>query len=145
MGMSTGGGEDGLMAEINVTPFVDVMLVLLIIFMVTAPMMTTGLEVDLPRTEAGSLPQVEDQVVLSLTRDAKVSITQGEVTRELTDNLMAVLTEMAKNSPDKAVFIKADGQVPYEEVARLLSACTKAGIIKVGMVTDPAGAPKKGG
>ncbi len=145
MGMSTGGSDDDLMAEINVTPFVDVMLVLLIIFMVTTPMMTAGLEVELPRTEASTLPQADEQVILSLTREAKVSITKGESTRELGENLGAVLAEMAKTNPDQAVFIKADGQVPYEEVARLLSACTKAGIAKVGMVTDPAGAPRQGG
>jgi biopolymer transport protein TolR len=145
MGMSTGGSEDELMAEINVTPFVDVMLVLLIIFMVTTPMMTAGLEVDLPKTEASTLPQADEQVILSLTKEAKVSITKGEATTELGDNIGAVLAEMARNNPDQAVFIKADGQVPYEEVARLLSACTKAGIAKVGMVTDPAGAPRSGG
>jgi biopolymer transport protein TolR len=143
--MSTGGAEDELMAEINVTPFVDVMLVLLIIFMVTTPMMTAGLEVDLPKTEASTLPQADEQVILSLTKDARISITRGEATTELGENLAAVLTEMARNNPDQAVFIKADGQVPYEEVARLLSACTKAGIAKVGMVTDPAGAPRSGG
>jgi biopolymer transport protein TolR len=142
MGMSTGGGDDGLMAEINVTPFVDVMLVLLIIFMVTAPMMTTGLEVQLPRAEAGALPTADEQVILGITADGRYSINETE---KQAGELPGILRNMAQQKPDQAVFIKADGQVPYEKVAQLLATCTAAGITKVGMMTDPAGAPRAGG
>ena len=79
MGMSVGDGDsDGLMAEINVTPFVDVMLVLLIIFMVTAPMMTSGLEVQLPRAAAPALPQADEQAVVTLTVESSVVVVAGE-------------------------------------------------------------------
>ncbi len=135
MGMSTSGGDDaGLMAEINVTPFVDVMLVLLIIFMVTAPMMTVGINVDLPNTEAPPL-QVDDPepLVLGVTADGNWHWNETPRTDE---QMAASLAELAKNEPDKAVFIKADAKVPYERVAKLLSVCTKLGVTKVGMVTE---------
>ena len=140
MGMSTSGGDDdGLMAEINVTPFVDVMLVLLIIFMVTAPMMTSGLEVQLPRAAAPALPSVDEQAVVTLTVGGTLHLgtgtDQGQALGE--EALAASLRAMAQNKPEQGVFIRADGQVPYEQVARILALCTAAGIQKVGMVTDP--------
>lgn len=146
MGMSVGDGDsDGLMAEINVTPFVDVMLVLLIIFMVTAPMMTSGLEVQLPRAAAPALPQADEQAVVTLTVEGTVHLGTGtdqgqSISKEA---LAASLKAMAQNKPDQGVFIRADGKVPYEEVARVLAMATAAGIQKVGMVTDPR-APSAG-
>ncbi|MFM2247053.1 MAG: hypothetical protein RL071_3127 [Pseudomonadota bacterium] len=146
MGMSVGDGDsDGLMAEINVTPFVDVMLVLLIIFMVTAPMMTSGLEVQLPRAAAPALPQADEQAVVTLTVEGTVHLgtgtDQGQAISK--EALAASLKAMAQNKPDQGVFIRADGKVPYEEVARVLAMATAAGIQKVGMVTDPR-APSAG-
>ena len=135
MGMSTGGGDSGMMSEINVTPFVDVMLVLLIIFMVTAPMMTTGMQVELPRAQAPALPTTsEDQMVLSVTADGKYYINEHEFTIE---ELGPKLEAIARNNPDQDVFLKADGQVPYEKVAQLLALATNAGIARMGMVTQP--------
>jgi biopolymer transport protein TolR len=135
MGMSSGGDEDGMMAEINVTPFVDVMLVLLIIFMVTAPMMTTGLEVELPRAEAPSLSQHNDtQVVLGITRDGAYLINDTTFTL---DELMKKLPAIMEANPDQDVFLRADAEVPYEKVAQLMSLCTTAGIPRVGLVTQP--------
>ena len=140
MGMSGGGGDDrGMMAEINVTPFVDVMLVLLIIFMVTAPMMTMGMKVELPRAEAPPLSTSDEQMVLSVTLDGKYYINEYEFTIE---ELEPKLRAIAESNPDQEVFLNADGQVPYEKVAQLLALCTRAGIPRMGMVTQPDPGPE---
>jgi len=133
--MSTGGNDSGMMSEINVTPFVDVMLVLLIIFMVTAPMMTTGMTVELPHAQAPALSQSsDDQMVLSVTVEGRYYINEHEFTIE---ELGPKLEAIARNNPDQDVFLKADGQVPYEKVAQLLALATNAGIARMGMVTQP--------
>lgn len=134
MSMSTGGDDRGMMAEINVTPFVDVMLVLLIIFMITAPMMTMGMNVELPRVEAPPLAAPEEQLVLSVTEAGEYYINEHAFTfAELEPKLAAIV----RNNPDQAVFLKADGKVPYEKVAELMAVCTKAGVPRMGMVTQP--------
>ncbi len=136
MGMSSGGDDQGMMSEINVTPFVDVMLVLLIIFMVTAPMMTTGLEVELPRTDAPPLSVDPDQTQLMLAIDAQglYFINERQFTfAELRPKLMAI----AQANPEQEVFLRADGAVAYEKVAELMALCTEAGIARMGMVTQP--------
>ena len=134
MGMSSGGDDKGMMAEINVTPFVDVMLVLLIIFMVTAPMMTMGMQVELPRTDAPALPTSEEQLVLSITIDGTYYINEHAFPLE---ELGPKIAAIAEANPDQELFLKADGQVPYEKVAQLMALCTNAGIAKLGMVTQP--------
>ena len=133
MGMS-GGDDNGMMSEINVTPFVDVMLVLLIIFMVTAPMMNQGVQVQLPKADANALPGEDKPLILSVKQDGSYYLAEEQY--ELTD-LQPKLIALAKNNPDKEVFIRADAQVPYEKVAQLMAACTLAGISKLGMVTEP--------
>ncbi len=134
MGMSSGGDDRGMMAEINVTPFVDVMLVLLIIFMITAPMMTTGMQVELPRVEAPALPSADKQLILSVTDAGEYYINEHAFTfAELEPKLAAIVA----SNPDQAVFLKADGKVPYEKVAELMAVCTRAGVPKMGMVTQP--------
>lgn len=133
MGMSSGGDDNGMMAEINVTPFVDVMLVLLIIFMVTAPMMNQGVQVELPKANAEALPSEEKSLILSVQEDGKYFMAEEEYQlSEISDKLKAI----ALNNPDKEVFIRADGRVPYEKVAQLMAVCTQAGITKLGMVTE---------
>jgi biopolymer transport protein TolR len=135
MGMSSGGDDRGMMAEINVTPFVDVMLVLLIIFMVTAPMMTTGIDVELPRADAPSLSQKNDsQVFLAITADGRYLINQSEFPFE---EMQGKLAAIAQANPDQDVFLQADAQVPYEKVAQLMAAVTAAGMPRVGLVTQP--------
>ncbi len=138
MAMSS-GGRGGAMAEINVTPLVDVMLVLLIIFMVTAPMMNnSGVEVDLPTETAPALDSVEDQLVLGIDKDLKYWINDSSFTKEeMADKLSAI----AKANPDAPAFLKADESVPYREVAFLVASCKRAGIPRVGFVFDTAGAP----
>ena len=137
MGMSgpEGGNDRGMMSEINVTPFVDVMLVLLIIFMVTAPLMTTGMTVELPHADAAPLPSADKQMVLSITSDQKYFINKNEIqASELPKKLAAI----AKANPDQDVFLKADGTVPYEKVAQLVAMFTSAGISRLGLVTQPS-------
>ena len=130
------GEQGGMMADINVTPFVDVMLVLLIIFMVTAPLMTTGLDVNLPRADAPSIELPEEQLVLIIDADGKTFLNEHAFTwQELEEKIPAI----AQANPDQDVFLKADGKVPYEQVARLMALCTRAGIARMGMITQPAG------
>lgn len=135
----TGPREGGVMSEINVTPFVDVMLVLLIIFMVTAPMMTTGVDIDLPHAEAPTLSMSDDQTLLSIDKDGLYGIKdQSGPERKLElAQLAAVLKEIARNKPDQPVFVQADGALPYEKVLQLLALARTAGIVKVGLVTQP--------
>jgi biopolymer transport protein TolR len=136
--MSSGeGDESGMMAEINVTPFVDVMLVLLIIFMVTTPMMTMGMNVNLPRTDAPTMDVPDELVVLSITEDGRYYINENELQFAELEPRLRVMKE---NKPDQQIFLKADGAVAYEKVARLMALCTKVGIQKMGMVTEPGAA-----
>ncbi|MFZ5428215.1 MAG: protein TolR [Thermodesulfobacteriota bacterium] len=134
MGMSTGGGGDGFLAEINVTPFVDVMLVLLIIFMVTAPMMTQGLEVDLPKTQTvTSLPKESENLVLTIKKDGSFHLDQYQVTLdELPGHIKRLVTDQ-----NKMLFIRADKEVPYGVVVQAMGAIKGAGVDKVGMVAEP--------
>jgi biopolymer transport protein TolR len=137
MGMSSGGDRGGMMSEINVTPFVDVMLVLLIIFMVTAPMMVQGVDIELPKSQSPPLMSEEEQLVLSLTADGKYFINESEFTFE---ELQVKLRAIREANPDQAIFVKADGALPYEKVIRMMSVAQAAGIGKVGLVTQPGAA-----
>ena len=134
MGMSSGGNDRGVMGEINVTPFVDVMLVLLVIFMVTAPMMVQGQNVDLPRAEGQALNAGENQMILSVTADGSYYINDTLIPA---DQLKVKLAAIAENNPEQEVFVKADGKVEYERVAQLIGAAKQAGIPRVGLVTQP--------
>ncbi len=137
MGMSSGADRGGMMSEINVTPFVDVMLVLLIIFMVTAPMMVQGVDIELPKSQSPPLVSEEEQLVLSLTADGKYFINESEFTFE---ELQVKLRAIREANPDQAIFVKADGALPYEKVIRMMSVAQAAGIGKVGLVTQPGAA-----
>jgi len=131
MGMST-GGSGGSMSDINVTPLVDVMLVLLIIFMITAPLMNAGVDIDLPKADAPPLVMDQDQqLVLSITKDLQYAIDDAVFPKEEIPQRLAAI---AKANPDQPVFLKADGQVPYEHVADMLAAAKNAGFPRVGMV-----------
>ncbi len=123
-------------SQINVTPLVDVMLVLLIIFMVTAPMIQQGVEVSLPKVSAASLPGKEEQFVVSVTRDGDTYLNDRKLSPdELTDKLAAI----SRERPDLEVFIRADEQVAYGEVIRTMAAIKQAGIANVAMVTQTPG------
>lgn len=125
------------MSEINVTPFVDVMLVLLIIFMVAAPLMTVGIPIELPKTAANSLPgEQEEPLTITLTADGTVSIQTTEVDRaDLIGRLRAIATEREGNR----VFLRADGAVPYADVVQIMGALNKGGFDNIGLVTDAGG------
>ncbi len=123
-----------MMAEINVTPLVDVMLVLLIIFMVTAPMMTQGVDVNLPETTAKPLRQDEKPIVISI--DKKGAISLGKVKGDL-NLLRQELHKLAQKDPEKTILLKADQKVAYGIVAQVMADVKDAGFNKLGMVTKP--------
>ena len=130
------GNEDrqDLISDINVTPLVDVMLVLLIIFMVTAPMMTHGIKVDLPTTESKSIKTQEDPLILSITKKRDVFIENYKV--EVGD-LKGKLNKIFANRAAKEILLQADKNVPYGFVMSVMSQVKEAGITKVGMITEP--------
>ena len=121
------------LADINVTPFVDVVLVLLVIFLITAPMMLGGIDVRVPKTETRNI-QPEERLVLTVTKDRGVFLDNQPITL---DRLSRVLSGMAKRNPRAAVFLKADETVAYGVVMRVMDVIKKAGVDRVGMVTEP--------
>ncbi|MFT4150104.1 MAG: protein TolR [Paracoccaceae bacterium] len=135
-------GNSAAMSEINITPFVDVMLVLLIIFMVAAPMLTVGVPIQLPETAAQALPtEQEEPLTLTLTADGHILIMNSEVAEgELIPKLKAIAAERTSNK----VFLRADGSIPYDRVAQLMGALNAGGFNSIGLVTDTNG-PKFGG
>ncbi|BCS56076.1 protein TolR [Geobacter sp. SVR] len=137
MTMAMGGRNDNrrVMADINVTPLVDVMLVLLVIFMVTAPMMQQGVQVNLPKAETKAITQAEETVVVTVDKTGKVFINKDEIPA---DALRDKLTTMFAGRSKKEVFLKADAGVPYGEVVRTMADIKSAGIERLGMVTEPA-------
>jgi biopolymer transport protein TolR len=134
MGMSTGGGGKAPIGEINVTPLVDVMLVLLIIFMVSAPMMQTGIDVDLPAAQAPQVQLDEEKLLLTVTKDQKVYLGRDEVAY---DKLEPTLLSNERMQREKEVYVQADETVPYGFVVKVIAIVKKAGITKLGLVTDP--------
>jgi len=125
------------MAEINVTPFVDVMLVLLIIFMVAAPLLTVGVPVDLPKTAASALPgDNEEPLTVTLTDDGRVQIQTTDVLRE---ELIGKLRAIAAERSSDRVFLRADGAIPYAQVMQVMGALNAGGFSNVGLVTDTGG------
>ncbi len=132
-----GGGNGRLgpaLAEINVTPFVDVMLVLLVIFLITAPMLLGGIDVRVPRTETRNI-KPEERLVLTITRDRGVFLENQPISL---DRLSGVLKGMVRRNPKAAVFLKADEAVAYGTVMKVMDVIKKAGVDRVGMVTEPA-------
>ena len=134
MGPMQGRGGKRLVADINVTPLVDVMLVLLIIFMVTAPMMTQGLDVDLPETTAKPLRQKDDPLTVTIDKDGKFRLNNTEMTQAL---LVQQLEKMPKEQKDQPIYLSADQKVPYGVVVSLMADIKTAGFEKLGMVTKP--------
>lgn len=125
------------MSEINVTPFVDVMMVLLIIFMVAAPLLTVGVPVELPKTAASALPsETEEPLTITISADGAVAIQNTQVARDqLVSRLRAIATERA----DDRVFLRADGAVTYDIVAQIMGALNAGGFSSIGLVTDVGG------
>jgi len=142
MAISGGGGAPGrtTMSEINVTPMVDVMLVLLIIFMVTAPLIQQGVKVNLPNTRAQPVEATEKRLVLSVDRQGRIYIGEVEVPAA---QLEEKLRTNAKAQADKEIYLHADRDVNYGAVVEVMAAAQRAGIPAVGMITDPAGPGRK--
>ena len=146
MGMSAaagaqGGGRRGrrgrrhrAIAEINMTPFIDVMLVLLIIFMVAAPMMTVGVPLDLPQTKAAPLNMDSKPVTLSIKETGQVFLGDAELTDEA---IVGKLAEVAKQGFEERIFVRGAKQVDYGRVAQIMSLVTSAGYKRVALVTEP--------
>ena len=134
-GGSLGGDEDeAILSEINITPLVDVMLVLLIIFMITAPMLHQGIEVALPKADQPNLPlRKEDPVILSVNREGMIYLKERPIHPT---KLVEVLTPMLRGRDDETVFLKGDRDVPYGRVVEVLDTLQKGGITKIGMVTE---------
>jgi biopolymer transport protein TolR len=135
MGMKAGGGGgDDLNSEINVTPMVDVMLVLLIIFMVTAPMMNTGVDLDLPQVTAQKLEDPEGKLVLSIAKDRKLFLGGSEV--KWTE-LKVKLQSNERVKKEKVIHVEADSTLPYAVVVTAMAVAKDAGVAKVLLLTDP--------
>ncbi len=135
VGQRNGSGRSTL-SQINVTPFVDVMLVLLIIFMVTAPMMEQGVEVNLPEvSDAPGLTAGKEPLVVTVEKDGAISIGKTQIPSP--DKLMPVLRQIMEGRKDKEVFLQADRDVAYGQVVQVMAAIKGAGIDKLGMVSQP--------
>ena len=134
MGFSPRNGRKGLVAEINVTPLVDVMLVLLIIFMVTAPMMSQGVDIDLPETTARPLPQKVKPIIITINKKGELTIDRIKANRELFRQKLARFSEKSKERP---VFLNADKKVPYGLVVSIMADVKDAGFERMGMITKP--------
>ena len=122
------------MSDINVTPFVDVMLVLLIIFMVTAPMMMQGVEVNLPQTTTKSIKTQEDPLIITINKKMEISIEDHRINIE---DLESKLKSIFKYRRDKEVLLKADRELSYGFVIKVVAGIKRAGIDKLGMITEP--------
>jgi biopolymer transport protein TolR len=128
-------GERQTMSQINVTPLVDVMLVLLIIFMVTAPMMQTGVQVNLPKADTKAITPQETTIVVSIDKSGRTFVNSNQIT---SGDLRSKLTELFAGRSKKEVFLKADKDVPYGEVVKAMAEIKGAGVERLGMVTEPA-------
>lgn len=131
----SGGRGYRPMSEINVTPFIDVMLVLLIVFMVTAPLLNTGVPVDLPKSEASAINEKDEKPLeVSLNKNGQAFIGETKVSRE---ELIAKLSAITENDVERRVFIRADTSLPYGDVMGIIGSINKAGYRKVALISQP--------
>ena len=140
--MAIGNSSNGrtVLSEINVTPFVDVMLVLLVIFMVTAPILYQGVEVNLPKVESKPMPAAEREkkVVVTLNKNGEIYIEKKKYSlRELKLELRSLIRNKGKDIREEDIFLRADSDVPYGTVMKVMAEIKKAGINKLGLVTEP--------
>jgi biopolymer transport protein TolR len=124
------------LSEINVTPLVDVMLVLLIIFMISAPLLTTGVEVELPKTEASAVDTESQPVTVSIKENGEIFVGDGEVRWD--QLVLRVAQEGGADARDKPIFIRADGRAPYQAVARVMARLSSEGFTKLNLITETA-------
>lgn len=122
------------MSEINVTPLVDVMLVLLIVFMISASVLVSGVNIELPKTDAKALPTQSDPLTISVDRDGRVFIMDSEVTL---DSLVPRLTAIAQNGYDERIYLRGDEGADYGNVMKVMARINSAGFSNLNLVTDP--------
>ena len=130
---SDSGSSRRAMTDINVTPLVDVMLVLLIIFMVTAPLIQSGVKVDLPRASAQQMEHSEEKLVLTITKDRRIFLANVEIRFA---ELEAKLASNARIQKDKELYLHADRSLPYGNVVEIMAAARRAGVESLGMITE---------
>jgi biopolymer transport protein TolR len=134
--------DEAMLSEINVTPMVDVMLVLLVIFMVTAPLIQQGIPVNLPKSDASqALSRDDKDIILSITKSRKLLLDRYEVE---VSSLKPKLDELFRNRSEKKIYIKADREVEYGYVVEVMGTVKAAGIDRIGMITDQSALPAKG-
>src|SRR6185312_7711523 len=136
-----GRGRRGALSEINVTPLVDVMLVLLIVFMISAPLLTAGVPVELPKTEAGSLQYQTEPLTITIRADGQLFVKEDEIPF---GNLAPRLREMAGPNTTKPIYVRADGKAPYAIVAQVMASLSTSGFSAINLITDTGG-PSSGG
>lgn len=133
------GDNSGPIANINVTPLVDVMLVLLVIFMITTPIMQQGVEVNLPKATTAPLSGSSEQVVISLTKDGKIFLGAGNQIELTGLNLKLEAVMNARAEADRKLYINADADVSYGDIMQVMAKAHQAGITQIGLVSDPGG------
>ena len=139
MGASVGNKEDGApMAEINVTPLVDVMLVLLIIFMISAPLLTVGVPVELPKTEASAVEIKSEPLSVSIDQQGAIFVGDSETAFDALSERLLTEAGGADKAAERPVFVRADGRAPYQAVARVMARLSATGFTKLNLITDTA-------
>lgn len=150
MAMQLGGGGRGRaryrpLAEINVTPLVDVMLVLLVIFMITAPLMTSSVNVDLPKASASPVTPDQDPITVSVQADGKVYLANdGMDLTDLVAKLQAMAQQGGQTNPDRRIFVRGDKDVPYGRMIEVMSTIRQGGFNKVALLVEQSGAAPAG-
>jgi biopolymer transport protein TolR len=129
-------GRRAALAEINVTPLVDVMLVLLIIFMISAPLLTAGVPVQLPKTEAGAMNNQTEPLTVTVRADGSIFLQASETPF---DQLGPRMRALSQSGYDKPIYVRADGRAPYEVVARVMASLSTSGFTQIGLITDTGG------
>jgi len=133
MNVGSAADDDEPISTINTTPLVDVMLVLLIIFMVTAPLIQSGVKVDLPRAQTQQMEHAEEKLVLKITRERKIYLGDAQIPP---DQLEAKLATNSRVQKDKEVYLQADRSLPYGLVVQIMAAARRAGVESLGMITE---------
>ncbi|WP_140983989.1 ExbD/TolR family protein [Asticcacaulis tiandongensis] len=148
MGSTSSGGRSrrgrrsrrrGALSEINVTPMVDVMLVLLIIFMISAPLLASGIKLELPKTEAASMQDEGDPLTVSIQRDGAIYVQNDPATF---DQLVPRIEAISRGDTSKAIYVRAEGAASYETVARVMARLSTSGYGKINLMTEGMGAPE---
>ena len=134
-------GRRGALSEINVTPLVDVMLVLLIIFMISAPLLTAGVSVELPKTEAGAMQDQTEPLTVSIRADGRIFLGEAEIAFS---SLSPQLKAAAGAGMERPIYVRADGRASYEVVAQVMASLSTSGFTKINLITDTGG-PSSGG